>query len=97
MNAIFRKPNFYIWLVLVLLPVHTLITVFAFNMNTAAWVEIGRIMGNAPGADPEVANQLTRAGWTFYKSVFSFFAIEILALLAALMMQRKSRKTPVPE
>lgn len=92
MNAIFRKPNFYIWLVLVLLPAHTLITVVAFNMNTAAWVEIGRIMGNAPGADPEVANRLTRAGWTFYKSVFSLFAIEILALLAALVVQRNLRK-----
>jgi hypothetical protein len=39
-------------LMLVLVPIHVLVVVYAFNMNTLAWVETGRMLAGGAGADP---------------------------------------------
>lgn len=91
-KGVFSRPQIYIWLVLALLPIHAAIIFYAFNLNTAVWVEVGRTMGGAKGADPQLIDFLARKGYVYYKGAFVFFAFEILLLLVSLVKLYSSRK-----
>jgi len=68
---------------LVLLPVHVLVCLYAFNMNMIAWAETGRMLGGGGGADPDLMNRAVHVGYQFYKGTFALFGLEFLLLLAA--------------
>jgi hypothetical protein len=84
-------------LMLVLVPIHVLVVVYAFNMNTLAWVETGRMLAGGAGADPDQMNKAVRIGYQFYKGTFALFGLEFLILVAVLIKSRSKEAIAVPE
>jgi len=80
-----RRTRRLIVVALVLLPVHVMVCLYAFNMNTIAWAETGRMLGGGNGADPDLMNRAVHVGYQFYKGTFALFGLEFLLLLAAVL------------
>ena len=70
---------------LVLIPIHVLVCLYAFNINTIAWAETGRMLGGGTGSDPDLMNRAVRVGYQFYKGTFALFVLEFILLLAAIL------------
>lgn len=96
MKAFFMRPQLYWWIVLVLMPLHSLVTIAGFSISNATWFELGKAVAAKPvgAVAKEHSSGLSISGVMFH-IIVAFFVLEMLAMLVGMFMLWRANRSNV--